>query len=249
MWFILARVSTVPGGSAMEGYRVARAGRRRGLARCGLLGTSAAACGWVALQHQGPVRWLAALAGVTLLVAAIAIWPKPDPERWLRGAAGERATATVLERLPGRKWVVMHDLALRGNRANIDHLVIGPSGVWVVDTKTTRADVRTSWRTVWMGRHKLDAGPTRWEAGRVSELLGVPVRPLIVVHGGGLRPRGGRTGRVRVVPPSALVRTLSRGRRRLSRRQVVSLGAEALELLPPSGFRAEPTGKGRSLSG
>ncbi len=249
MWFILARVSTVPGGSAMEGYRVARAGRRRGLARCGLLVALGAVCGWVALHHPGPVRWLAALAGVTLLVTMMATRPKPDPERWLRGAAGERATAAVLERLPERKWVVMHDLPLRGHRANIDHLVIGPSGVWVVDTKTTVADVRTSWRSVRMGRRKVDAGPTRWEAGMVSELLGVPVRPLIVMHAGGLGPRGGRVGRVRVVPPGALVKTLRRGRRQLSRRQVASLAGEALELLPSAAFRVEPAGKGRSLRG
>jgi Nuclease-related domain len=249
MWFILARVSTVPGGSAMEGYRVARAGRRRGLARCALLVGLGAVCGWVALHQTGPVRGLAAVASVTILVTAIATWPKPDPERWLRGAAGERATAAILERLPERKWVVMHDLALSGHRANIDHLVIGPSGVWVVDTKTTRAEVRTGWRSVRMGRRKLDAGPTRWEARMVSELLGVPVRPLIVMHAGGLGPRGGRAGRVRVVPPSALVKTLRRGRRRLSRRQVVSLAAEAIEILSPSAFRDEPAGRERSFRG
>jgi hypothetical protein len=195
------------------------------------------------------VRWLAAFAGVTLLLMAMATWPKPDPERWLRGAAGERATAAVLERLPERKWVVMHDLALPGRRANIDHLVIGRTGVWVVDTKTTRADVRTTWRSVRMGRRKLDTGPTRWEAGIVSDLLGVPVRPLIVMHAADLGPRGGRAGRVRVVPPSALVWTLRRGRRRLSRRKVMDLVAEALELLSPSGYRAEPAGKGQGLRG
>jgi len=233
----------------MDGYRTARSGRRRGMARCGLLVTLGAVCGWAALHHPGPVRWLAVLAGLTLLVMAIVTWPKPDPERWLRGAVGERATAAVLDRLPERKWVVMHDLALPGHRANIDHLVIGPTGVWVVDSKTTRAEVRAGWRSVWMGRRKLDAGPTRWEAGVVSELLGVPVRPLIAMHAEGLAPKGGRAGRVRVVPPGALVRTLRRGRRRLTPRQVVSLAAEALELLAPAGFRGEQVGKGRVLRG
>jgi Nuclease-related domain len=249
MWFILARVSTVPGGSAMKGYQVARAGRRRSLARCGLLVALGAICGWVALHHPGPVRWLAALAAATFLVTAWATWPKPDPERWLRGAVGERATAAVLDGLSERKWVVMHDLALAGHRANVDHLVIGPTGVWVVDTKTTRACVRTGWRSVRMGRRKLDAGPTRWEAGTVSELLGVPVRPLIVMHAAGLARRGGRAGGVRVVPPGHLVRTLRRGRRRLTRRQVIGLAAEASELFPPAGLRVEPAGKGRNLRG
>jgi hypothetical protein len=186
---------------------------------------------------------------VALLATAIATRPKPDPERWLRGAAGERATAAVLDRLPERKWAVMHDVALPGHRANIDHLVIGPTGAWVVDTKTTRAEVRAGWRSVRMGGRKLDPGPTRWEAGMVSELLGVPVRPLIAMHAEGLPPRGGRAGRVRVVPPGSLVRTLRGGRRRLSRRQVLSLAAEAVELFPPAGFGVEPAGKGRNLRG
>ena len=30
---------------------------------------------------------------------------------------------------------VLHDRRIRGSRANIDHLVVTPSGVWVIDTK------------------------------------------------------------------------------------------------------------------
>ncbi|WP_249934607.1 nuclease-related domain-containing protein [Microbacterium ulmi] len=29
----------------------------------------------------------------------------------------------------------MHDRRIRGTRANIDHIVIGPPGVWVIDAK------------------------------------------------------------------------------------------------------------------
>jgi hypothetical protein len=31
--------------------------------------------------------------------------------------------------------VVLHDRAISGSRANIDHIAIAPSGVWVIDTK------------------------------------------------------------------------------------------------------------------
>ena len=72
--------------------------------------------------------------------------------RWWRGAVGEKATACALDRLPARRWVVLHDLRIPGSRANIDHLVIGPKGVWVVDTKTTRTQVRAGWRRVRVGR-------------------------------------------------------------------------------------------------
>jgi Nuclease-related domain len=30
---------------------------------------------------------------------------------------------------------VLHDLAVAGSRASIDHLVIGPGGVFVIDSK------------------------------------------------------------------------------------------------------------------
>ena len=78
--------------------------------------------------------WLAAPAAA----AGLAAWllrPDPDPERWRRGAAGEAATAELLARLP-RRFVVLHDLRIPGGRANVDHLVIGPTGVWVVDSKS-----------------------------------------------------------------------------------------------------------------
>jgi Nuclease-related domain len=34
--------------------------------------------------------------------------------------------------------VVLHDLAVPGSRANIDHLVIKPGGVFVIDSKQYR---------------------------------------------------------------------------------------------------------------
>jgi hypothetical protein len=240
MWFILARVSTTPGGSAAEGYRAARAGRRRGMLRAAVLVALAAASAWGALHSAGHLRLAAAVAAGVLVVIALALRPQSDPERWLRGAAGERATAELLARLPGRRWAVMHDLDIPGHRANIDHLVIGPTGTWVVDTKTARAAVRTGWWSVRIGGRKLDSGPTRWEAAVVSERLGVPVRPLIVLHAEGLRPRGGRAGRVRVIPPGSLVRTLRKGRRRLNGRRVGGLARDARELFPSARFHGEP---------
>ena len=63
---------------------------------------------------------------------------------WEHGAEGEVAVARALESLPDG-WVVLHDLAWPGRpRANIDHVVIGPGGVFVVDAKnwSGRVEVR-----------------------------------------------------------------------------------------------------------
>ncbi|MEX0429290.1 nuclease-related domain-containing protein [Nocardioides sp. DS6] len=58
-----------------------------------------------------------------------------NAEMWEKGAAGERAVQEALAQLPP-EWTVFHDLHWPGRqRANIDHLVIGPGGVFVIDAK------------------------------------------------------------------------------------------------------------------
>ena len=57
-------------------------------------------------------------------------------EMYERGAEGEQATAEVLAQLPGESWTVFHDLRWPGRRfANVDHVVVGPPGVFVIDSK------------------------------------------------------------------------------------------------------------------
>ena len=66
-------------------------------------------------------------------------------EQWEKGAEGERSTAEALAALPADSWTVMHDVAWPGRpRANIDHVVVGPGGVFVIDSKNWagRVEVR-----------------------------------------------------------------------------------------------------------
>ncbi|HEX5917724.1 MAG TPA: NERD domain-containing protein [Nocardioides sp.] len=63
---------------------------------------------------------------------------------WEQGAEGEVAVARALAALP-EGWIVLHDLAWPGRqRANLDHVVVGPGGVFVVDAKnwSGRVEVR-----------------------------------------------------------------------------------------------------------
>ncbi len=179
------------------------------------------------VQRLSGPNW--AVPGLALCAAgaALVLWPRRDPNRWARGAAGELATAALLEHLPGRHWVVLHDLGLPGSRANVDHLVIGPTGVWVVDTKAYRARLEARWRKVLVGSVPLSTAAVRWEAERVSGALGVVARPIVAVHGRGLPRRGTRCDGVRVVPATRLVHRLGRGRRlrpSLTAHQVAELG-------------------------
>lgn len=63
-------------------------------------------------------------------------------ELFEKGAEGESRTAAALSAL-GSDWVVLHDHRWPGRRlANIDHVVIGPAGIFVVDSKNWTGDVR-----------------------------------------------------------------------------------------------------------
>lgn len=185
------------------------------------------------------------LVGVGLVLAAVAcaVWmwrTGAGEESWRQGAAGEQATARLLGRLPGRAWSVWHDLRVPGSRANIDHVVIGRTGVWVVDTKWTRAPVRPTRgpgfrRSVWFGDRRLDTGPIRWEAEVVADRLGMPTRPIVAVHGADMRRRGARAGGVPVVRADRLVPRLRRGRRRLSRPDIGTLAERLDRHFEPAG--------------
>jgi len=131
---------------------------------------------------------------VAALAAMAAGWglrfrPSPDAVAWRRGAVGERRTARLLGPLERQGWAVLHDLTVPGSRANIDHLVIGPGGIFVIDSKHYRGHLQLdpSGR-LWHGRYPL--APTlravSFEADRAARVLpdpGVAVVPILVVHG------------------------------------------------------------------
>jgi hypothetical protein len=61
---------------------------------------------------------------------------------WQRGLDGERRTGEVLAGLETRGWFVLHDVHWPGRpRANIDHIAIGPGGVFVIDSKNWSGEV------------------------------------------------------------------------------------------------------------
>ncbi|KQZ67111.1 nuclease-related domain-containing protein [Nocardioides sp. Root151] len=112
---------------------------------------------------------------------------KQTAERYERGADGELATAEVLEPLEAQGWVVRHDVAWPGRpRANIDHVAIGPGGVYVIDSKNWSGDVVVRDRGLRQkGRSRESTVEAAAEAARaVSEALGgVPVTDVLCFTG------------------------------------------------------------------
>jgi hypothetical protein len=128
------------------------------------------------------------------LAAVAAGWglrfrPSPDAIAWRRGAVGERRTARLLGQLERRGWAVLHDLALPGSRANIDHLVIGPGGVFVIDSKQYRGRLQLDRSgRLWHGRYPLAPAlrAVSFEADQAAQVLtdaDVVVVPIVAVHG------------------------------------------------------------------
>ena len=67
------------------------------------------------------------------LILALTDEPQ-STQAWERGAIGEELLAKRLSELP-EPTRVLNDRRIPGTRANIDHIVVAPSGVWVVDAK------------------------------------------------------------------------------------------------------------------
>lgn len=64
----------------------------------------------------------------------LAVTSEPQSTRaWATGARGEGILGEVLANVPG--VIVLNDRRIPRSRANIDHIVIGPAGLFVIDAK------------------------------------------------------------------------------------------------------------------
>ena len=75
-----------------------------------------------------------------------------------------------------------------GSRVNIDHLVIGPGGVFVIDSTQYRCRLQLDpTRRLWQGRYPLTTvlRAVSFEADRAAQVLADPqvVVPIVAVHG------------------------------------------------------------------
>jgi hypothetical protein len=183
-----------PGASAQAQYRRRRAAERarwtHGLPwRAGAVLAVGVAAGLLGAQLAPDLAGLLAVAAAAGLGWRLRFRPSADTRAWRRGAAGERRTARLLASLERRGWAVLHDLAIPGTQANIDHLVIGPGGVLVIDSKRYRGRLRLDRHgMVWHGRRLLVSALRRvlWAADQADEVLGVAevqVVAVVAVHG------------------------------------------------------------------
>ena len=133
-----------------------------------------------AQQHVRQQSSLGRFLGISPLTA--------EATSWYRGALGELLVGDVLENL-GQRWDVLHDVPLE--RGSLDHLVIGPAGVFTV--RTANCDgmdvVVDDDEMVVVGEIRHDIPLARMEADEVAHILSaaagrpIAVQPLLVVVG------------------------------------------------------------------
>lgn len=155
------------------------------------------------------------LAAIGVMVAADRAYT-PRSDDWLQGAAGERKVGDVLDGLADGGWLTLHDFSLGGE--NIDHIVMGPGGIFTVETKSFpgRLPIDSIYPEVLKQayRHKK----------RLERITGETVQPLLVYSDAFLvgKVPAFRRG-VRIMPARMLASFLSR------RTPVLTMG-EAREL-------------------
>ncbi len=159
------------------------------------LWAGALAAGWL-LHAAWPVGGLSsATAGLMLLALALVLalwlhWSRGRLASFLKGARGEETTARELSLLPAA-YTVFHGLRLPGGDA--DHVVAGPSGVFVVETKnwSGRATVQEG-RVLYEGREP-DRPPLEQVRDTAAALrqdlekafsIPVPVQPVLCFAAG-----------------------------------------------------------------
>jgi hypothetical protein len=103
--------------------------------------------------------------------------------------------------------LVFHDLAVPGSPANVGHLVIGPTGLFVIDSKQWTGSIHQSADGLaWHNHYPLDRTleTVRWEAEAVGRLLGTWIGALVCVHGAHVHGGGLHAQGVAIVPASLL---------------------------------------------
>lgn len=86
---------------------------------------------WLLESSASP--WPGSFVVAAFLLSKLA--PSQREFAWDKGAEGEERVGANLDALATDTTRVLHDRLMPGSRANIDHLVVSPAGVWTVETK------------------------------------------------------------------------------------------------------------------
>ncbi|MER7072997.1 nuclease-related domain-containing protein [Terrabacter sp. NPDC000476] len=155
-----------------------------------------------------------------------------ETRAWTQGARGEETVAAELRRIsrPGA-WRYVHSVPVGNRGSDIDHVLVGPAGVFTLNTKThPGASIWVGKNTFMVNGHKQPyLRNSRHEAARASRLLTTAVgRPIqarsmiVLVDPARLNIR---------TPPQDVIVTTRRGLHRWASTQPVVLSDHEVETI------------------
>lgn len=161
--------------------------------------------------------WLAVGVEVVLILGLLAVERHATPliDRWGRGAQGEEHVGEIIDRLRDDGWFTIH--AFFTGRGNIDHILIGPAGIFTIETKSHPGRIVAD---------RIDSRMLKQayaEAKVVERITGMKVEPFLVFSRAYLTPAVSRREGVVVLPARMLARHLHRRTANLSAGEVSTL--------------------------
>lgn len=166
--------------------------------------------------------------------SSVAAWRKPG--------SSERQTERQLYRLESKGYRALHARAIPDSTAQIDHLVVGPTGVFAVDSEKwdRHLPVRAYPNRLFVGPFSRNERlrEARWEADRVRELLraelgfDVEVIPSLAIYGPTIPWKVLHVRGVDVFTGGRVRKWIRRRRPSLAASEVERIVAAAREVLP-----------------
>jgi hypothetical protein len=154
------------------------------------------------LHALAPTRFAGVILGVTLTIpiwiVTLAVMSDPSAAAWALGGEAEDWTSTELRRVFGRNAVVIDDVQF--DHSNADHVIVGPFGVVVVETKWSATEWASprGYRTLNGAANQARDGARRIGRTLHEHGIRVTVETLVVAWGGRTSywPKGSRVRQV-----------------------------------------------------
>ena len=142
---------------------------------------------------------------ITAILVVLSFWKCKKTVKQVRlinrGLAAEKAVGQFLEQFRAQGYKVLHDIPVKTGEIsfNIDHLLIGPKGIFTIETKSWRKPLKGQCIIVYDGQKVLVNGraPTRDPIAQVlgqsawlrdylascTALTSIPITPIVVYPG------------------------------------------------------------------
>ncbi len=191
--------------------------------------------------------WRAGITGAVLAAIADTVYRARSASSvpaWRRPSVAERRTEAQLRKLERGGYRTLHARAIPGSEAQIDHLVVGPTGVYAVDSEKwdKRLPVRVqSGKRLFHGpfNQKPRLTEAAWEAAQAGELITkrigreITVVPSLAIYGPAIPWKVLSIRQVDVFEGSRARKWITKRERSLTDTEVDEIFEAAQQMLPP----------------